>query len=178
MVHSGARRGKFWESATFDSFVADSYDEKRVRPRGGIGIHSRLRACALQGISVRVGAGAPNMGCVKSLLTHPFSFCPGIQVSPNSCLASGRGRMKKGSLRTETSECQPLASLCAQAKSIVEVPEGPHSLVNRSRAEILFDSKQLIVFGDAVAACGRSCLDLPGVEGHDQVGNGVILSLA
>ncbi len=28
------------------------------RPRGGIGIHGRLRACARQGMSVRVGPGA------------------------------------------------------------------------------------------------------------------------
>ncbi len=34
---------------------------KYLRPCGGIGIHSRLRACVRKGISVRVGAGAPPM---------------------------------------------------------------------------------------------------------------------
>jgi hypothetical protein len=38
-------------------------------PRGGIGIHGRLRACALKGVPVRVGPGA-----YANLLALPKSF--------------------------------------------------------------------------------------------------------
>ena len=121
--------------------------------------------------------GHLKMGCVKSLLAHPLFY---VRESRYHKIMSRfkpwpeAERLTPGRIiRVST-----LAGLCAQAKSIVEVLEGPHSLVNRSRAEILFDSQQLVVLGDSVATCRRSSLDLPGVKGHDQVGNGVILSLA
>ena len=38
-----------------------------MRPRGGIGIRGRLRACAHPGVSVRVGAGAPSNASLERL---------------------------------------------------------------------------------------------------------------
>jgi len=42
------------------------YNWDLVRPRGGIGIRGRLRACAHPGVSVRVGAGAPRASVEKA----------------------------------------------------------------------------------------------------------------
>src|SRR6516225_1058352 len=50
--------------------------------------------------------------------------------------------------------------------------------VPRRLTEVLFEAQQLIVLGDAVRAADRACLDLAGVGGHGNVGDGRVLGFA
>ncbi len=48
--------------------------------------------------------------------------------------------------------------------------------INRVVAEVLFDAKELVVFGDSVSSVGGAGFDLAAVGGDGEVGNGCILS--
>ncbi len=50
--------------------------------------------------------------------------------------------------------------------------------VNGAAAQLLLDAQQLVVLGHALGAAGGTGLDLAGVQGHGQVGNGGVLGLA
>ena len=45
-------------------------------------------------------------------------------------------------------------------------------------AELFLDAEELVVFGDAVGAAEGAGLDLAGVGGHGEVGDGGVLGLA
>ena len=56
--------------------------------------------------------------------------------------------------------------------------EGGHAGVNGTGTQMLFDAEQLVVLGHALGAAGSTGLDLAGVQGHGQIGNGGVLGLA
>ena len=55
--------------------------------------------------------------------------------------------------------------------------EGGHAGVNGTGTQMLFDAEQLVVLGHALGAAGSAGLDLAGVQGHGQIGNGGVLGL-
>src|SRR3954451_10451867 len=57
-------------------------------------------------------------------------------------------------------------------------PQHGSAGIPRLVAQLLLDADQLIVFGDAVGARERAGLDLAGVGGNSDVGDGVVLGFA
>ena len=67
-------------------------------------------------------------------------------------------------------------------KCFVSLPRRAAAEMARQQAEVLgvgpqllLDAEQLVVLGDAVGAACRAGLDLTGVQGHSQIGNGGVL---
>ncbi len=61
---------------------------------------------------------------------------------------------------------------------LLQVEEGLHARILGDVAQFLFDAEQLVVLGHAIRAARRAGLDLAGVEGHGDVGDGRVFGLA
>ena len=56
--------------------------------------------------------------------------------------------------------------------------ESRHAGVNGAVAQLLLDAQQLVVLRHTLGAAGCAGLDLAGVQGHGQIGDGGVLGLA
>ena len=56
--------------------------------------------------------------------------------------------------------------------------ESLHAGVDGAVAQLLLDAQQLVVLRHTLGTAGRAGLDLAGVQGHGQIGDGGVLGLA
>src|SRR6266540_6857700 len=59
-----------------------------------------------------------------------------------------------------------------------QAAEGLAPRVSRGLPELLLDPKELVVFGGALPPRWSAGLDLPGIRGHGEIGDGGVLGLA
>ena len=70
-------------------------------------------------------------------------------------------------------DCEPLLGPLA-----LDVVEGVQTGVLGLALQLLLDADELVVLGHAVGPAGGAGLDLAGVAGHGQIGDGHVLGLA
>ena len=70
-----------------------------------------------------------------------------------------------------------MGAVGAMGRSALHV-EGCHAGVDRAAAQLFFNAQQLVVLCHTLGTAGSAGLDLAGVQGNGQIGNGGVLGLA
>ena len=105
-----------------------------------------------------------------------------VRIPAHQLVVDGRARHRDGVVRALGANAPAVEDdeddRCLWVESSRELLDRGPSGVPRAGAELLFDSQQLVVLGDAIRSAGRAGLDLAGGGADGEIGNRRVFGFA